>query len=94
MEFWKKGKLQIVAGISNNNSTFLEGSIINNVEKEKAMSVSMLLVDITLRHRRFGHYHYVGINEAITWKLVTGLILESSKLQDPICEPCLARKCM
>src|SRR5882672_305151 len=71
MAFHKNGKLHIISGMSNNNSAFLEGDTINNLENENAMSVSTLLVNITLWHRRFGHYHYVGINEAITWKLVT-----------------------
>ena len=34
----------------------------------------------------------MSINEAVIKKLVTGLVLESKKLQDPICEPCLAGK--
>jgi len=90
MEFHKNRNLQIVSGIDDNNSTYLEGNTRSTLEN--AMTISTLPVDIMLWHRQFGHHHYTGINEAITRKLVTGITLQSQKLQDPVCELCLARK--
>ena len=90
MEFDRNGKLQIATGISDNNAAFLEGNTLNNYKN--AMATLTLQVDATLWHRHFGHYIHAGINEEITWKLVTGLTLESKKPLDPICEPCLAGK--
>ena len=89
MEFYN-GNLQIVMGININNSTYLDGNTRSTLEN--AMTISTLPVDITLWHRWFGHHHHAGINEAITRKFVTGITLQSQKLQDPVCEPCLARK--
>jgi len=90
MEFHKNGNLQIVTGIDDNNSTYLEGNTRSALEN--AMTISTLPVDITLWHRQFGHHHYAGINDAITRKLITAITLQSPKLQHPVCEPCLARK--
>src|SRR5882724_4830216 len=87
MEFHRNGKLHIVDEINDDNSTFLDGNTTTNFRNAMSM-----LADITLWCRRFGHYHYAGINQVITWKLVTGISLESKKLQYPICEPCLAGK--
>jgi len=90
MEFHRNGTLCIVAEINDDNSAFLDSNTTNNFEN--VMSILTLPADIMLWHRRFHHYHYVGINQAITQKLVTGISLESKKPQDPICEPCLAGK--
>ena len=90
MEFHQNEKLQIVAGISDDNATFLEGNTLTHSEDE--MAISTLPADITLWHRCFWHYHHTGINEAIAQEQVMGLILKSKKPQDPIFEPYLAGK--
>jgi len=46
----QNGDLQILARITDNNSTFLKGNTINN--PENAMAISTLPVDITLWHRQ------------------------------------------
>ena len=83
----QNGDLQILARITDNNSTFLKGNTINN--PENAMAISTLPVDITLWHRQFGHHHSTGINQAIMRTLRTGITLKSQKPQG---KPCLAGK--
>jgi len=81
MEFLQNDDLKIVAGISDYNAAFLEGNTLTH--SEDVMTISMLPADITLWHRCF------SINKEIVQKQVTGITLESKKLQDPICQPCL-----
>ena len=53
---------------------------------------STLPLDLSLWHKRLGHYYYSDICKMISDELVDGLGLDSKAEPDPICELCLAGK--
>src|SRR5882762_6910555 len=49
-------------------------------------------MDTSLWHRRLCHHHYRGIEHMTSQQLVSGLVINSKLVPDPICKPCLSGK--
>ena len=92
MDFDREGATLLTAPIDSNNTAFLAGEVVPAPEQACISAASTLPLDATLWHRRFAHFHHAGVQSIIKEGLVTGLQLNSDKVADPICEPCLAGK--
>src|SRR5882762_269847 len=90
MNFVRSGKVWFTAAVNASNYAYLEGS---TQPTDSALSSSSTLpLNTTLWHRRLCHHHYNGLERILKQKLVSGLVIESQSVPDPICEPCLAGK--
>src|SRR5258705_7462901 len=94
MNFVHSGKVWFTAAVNSSNCAYLKGSTQVNptLAIDSALSSSTLPLDTTLWHQRLCHHHYNGLEWILKQKLVSGLVIESQSVPDPICKPCLAGK--
>ena len=90
IRFLRNDTLLFIVQINKNNTAFLDGATEANLEA--ANSVSTLPLNISLWHCHFPHHDHNSVKQMISKELVTGLKIESNKVPDPICEPCLSGK--
>jgi len=90
MMFVQDNVLCFVASVNNQTSAILDGTTIPIIKS--AYLSSTCSMDATLWHRRLAHLNLDSVKLLIKDKLVEGLILESNKIPNAICEPCLAGK--
>ena len=57
-----------------------------------AGAVSTCPLDWSLWHRRFAHLNHDNVKKLHSQQLVNGMVLKSTTLPDPVCEPCIAGK--
>ena len=75
---------------ASSNLAILDGQVIPMTHF--AGRVSTCPSDLTLWHRRLSHLNIGDVKRLISGEMVTGIMLESQTMPDPICEPCIAGK--
>ena len=90
MRLMHNGTLLFTAQINENSTAFLDGTTEVNIEA--ANSIFTIPLNISLWHCCFAHHDHNSVKYMISKELVTGLNIESNKVPDPICEPCLSGK--
>ena len=91
LKFSQYGRLLFTASITSLNAAFLDGTTVPACLESACLS-STLPLDLSLWHRRLGHYNHDHVRQLHTKDMVTGMKLVSKSKSDPICEPCLAGK--
>src|SRR5882762_6564994 len=87
MNFLCSGTVWFTAAVNSSNCAYLKGTTQVNptLVQDSALSSSTLPLDTTLWHRRLCHHHYNGLERILKQKLVSGLVIESQSVPDPIC---------
>ena len=90
LHFHRHGALLFTATANSNNAAFLDGEVVPL--SHFAGAVSTCPLDWSLWHCRFAHLHHDNVRKLHSQQLVNGMVLKSTTLPDPICEPCIAGK--
>ena len=68
MEFERDGTVYMIAPIDTTNTAYLAGEVVPVVESAQVSAASTLPLNPSLWHRRFTHFHHVGIQSIIIGK--------------------------
>ncbi len=88
-QFLLNGSVAFLAHLVHNLPILLGSTVVHPVPAS-ANNTTAAPMDIVLWHRRFSHFNYPDLTAMASKKLVTGLVIKSTAVVDPICEPCIA----
>ncbi|KZT17966.1 hypothetical protein NEOLEDRAFT_1184755 [Neolentinus lepideus HHB14362 ss-1] len=81
-------KLVFTASVNDRNTGYLNGRTVVSPSQSASLADACPL-DLALWHRRLSHVNLDYLQRMKQKQLVQGLVIRSSSILDPICEPCI-----